>query len=319
MGLLARGAVGKITGPAIFRPSSLGRDALRHLLRNRSAQLGLLLLGFLLFVAIFAPWIATHDPIDFRDPSNRVRTPPCVHLFGCPPGEPQHLFGLDGNGRDLFSRVVHATRVSLFIGVATVTFAIIVGTLLGAISGFFAGWVGNVIMRFMDVLLAFPSLLLAIALVAVLRPLILDGGLSPLLPALFAIGFVSIPVYARVVRSSVLSVKEQDYVLADHALGVPRRRILFHTVLPNSLTPLIVQGTLGVASGILDAAALGFLGLGQQPPHPEWGTMLGTERNSVFNAPHLLIFPGLAIVITVLAFNLLGDGLRDALDPRLNR
>ena len=319
MGLLARSAAGKITGPAIFRPSSLGRDALRHLLRNRSAQLGLILLGFLLFVAIFAPWIATHDHITYRDPSNRVRTPPCVHLFGCPSSEPQHLFGLDGNGRDLFSRVVYATRVSLFIGVATVTFAIIVGTLLGAISGFFAGWVGNVIMRFMDVLLAFPSLLLAIALVSVLRPLILEGGLSPLLPALFAIGFVSIPVYARVVRSSVLSVKEQDYVLADHALGVPRRRILFHTVLPNSLTPLIVQGTLGVASGILDAAALGFLGLGQQPPHPEWGTMLGTERNSVFNAPHLLIFPGLAIVITVLAFNLLGDGLRDALDPRLNR
>lgn len=318
MGLLTQSTVGKVKGPTLFRPSSLGRDALRHLLRNRSAQLGLLLLGILLVVAIFAPLIATHDPIDFRDPSNRVRTPPCVHLFGCPPGEPQHLFGLDGNGRDLFSRVVYATRVSLFIGVSTVTFAIIVGTLLGAISGFFAGWVGNVIMRFMDVLLAFPSLLLAIALVAVLRPLIVTG-LSPLLPALFAIGFVSIPIYARVVRSSVLSVKEQDYVLADHALGVPRGRILFHTVLPNSLTPLIVQGTLGVASGILDAAALGFLGLGQQPPHPEWGTMLGSERNSVFNAPHLLIFPGLAIVITVLAFNLLGDGMRDALDPRLNR
>jgi len=135
MGLLARGAVGKIAGPAIFRPSSLGRDALRHLLRNRSAQLGLLLLGFLLLVAIFAPWIATHDHIEYRDPSNRVRTPPCIHLFGCPASEPQHLFGLDGNGRDLFSRVIYATRVSLFIGVATVTFAIIVGTLLGAISG----------------------------------------------------------------------------------------------------------------------------------------------------------------------------------------
>ena len=318
MGILTQTAVRKIKGPALFKPSSLGRDALRHLLRNRSAQLGLLLLGILLIVAIFAPFIATHDPIDFRDPSNRVRTPPCVHLFGCASSEPQHLFGLDGNGRDLFSRVVFATRVSLFIGISTVTFAIIVGTLLGAISGYFAGWGGNAIMRFMDVLLAFPSLLLAIALVAVLRPLIVSG-LSPLLPALFAIGFVSIPVYARVVRSSVLGVKEQDYVLADHALGVPSRRILFHTVLPNSLTPLIVQGTLGIASGILDAAALGFLGLGQQPPHPEWGTMLGSERNSVFNAPHLLIFPGLAIVITVLAFNLLGDGMRDALDPRLNR
>jgi ABC-type dipeptide/oligopeptide/nickel transport system permease subunit len=208
--------------------------------------------------------------------------------------------------------------VSLFIGIATVTFGIIVGTLLGAVAGYLGGWLGNVIMRFMDILLAFPSLLLAIALVAVLRPLILNG-LSPLLPALFAIGFVSIPVYARIVRASVLSIKEQDYVLADRALGVPSTRTLFRTVLPNALTPLIVQGTLGIATGILDAAALGFLGLGQQPPQPEWGTMLGTERNSVFNAPHLLIFPGLAIVLTVLAFNLLGDGLRDALDPRLNR
>jgi ABC-type dipeptide/oligopeptide/nickel transport system permease subunit len=143
--------------------------------------------------------------------------------------------------------------------------------------------------------------------------------LSPLVPALFAIGFVSIPVYARIVRSSVLSIRELDYVLADKALGVPSSRILFRTILPNALTPLIVQGTLGIATGILDAAALGFLGLGQQPPDPEWGSMLGDQRSSVFNAPHLLIFPGLAIMITVLAFNLLGDGLRDALDPRLNR
>jgi ABC-type dipeptide/oligopeptide/nickel transport system permease subunit len=247
-----------------------------------------------------------------------VRATPCIHLFGCPSNEPQHIFGLDGNGRDLFSRVVHATRVSLFIGVATVTFAIVVGTLIGALSGYIGGWLDNVLMRLMDVLLAFPSLLLAIALVAVLRPLIVQG-LSPLLPALFAIGFVGIPIYARIVRASVLSIRELDYVTADKALGVPARRTLFRTILPNALTPLIVQGTLGIASGILDAAALGFLGLGQQPPHPEWGTMLGVERNSVFNAPHLLIFPGLAIMVTVLAFNLLGDGLRDALDPRLNR
>jgi ABC-type dipeptide/oligopeptide/nickel transport system permease subunit len=299
-------------------PRSLWRDAWRHLRRNRSAQLGMVILGGLLLVAIFAPVIATYDPIEFRDPNNRVRTPPCIHLLGCPSDQPQHLFGLDGNGRDLFSRVIFATRVSLFIGIATVTFGIIVGTLLGAVSGYAGGWVDNVIMRFMDVLLAFPSLLLSIALVAVLRPLILTG-LSPLLPALFAIGFVSIPVYARIVRSSVLSIKEQDYVLADHAIGVPPGRTLFRTILPNALTPLIVQGTLGIATGILDAAALGFLGLGQQPPNPEWGTMLGIERNSVFNAPHLLLFPGLAIIITVLAFNLLGDGLRDALDPRLNR
>jgi ABC-type dipeptide/oligopeptide/nickel transport system permease subunit len=280
----------------------------------------MVILGFLLFVALFAPLIATHDPIKYSDPDNRVRTPPCIHLFGCPADEPQHLFGLDSNGRDLFSRVVYGTQVSLFIGVATVTFAVIVGTLIGAMSGFLSGWLDTIAMRIMDVLLAFPSLLLAIALVTVLRPLTLEGPrISPLLPALFAIGLVAIPVYARIVRSSVLSIKESDYVLADRAIGVHPLRTLFRTVLPNALTPLIVAATLGIAVAILDAAALGFLGLGQQPPNPEWGTMLGVERNSVFSAPHLLIFPGLAIMLTVLAFNLLGDGLRDALDPRLNR
>ena len=300
-------------------PSSLTLEILRRLLHNRSAQVGLVILGLLLLVAIFAPVIATHNPIDFSDPSNTTRTPPCIHVLGCPPDQPEYYFGLDSNGRDLFSRVVYGAQVSLFIGVTTVTFAIVVGTLIGALAGYLGGWFDNIVMRLMDVLLAFPSLLLAIALVAVLRPIIIAGGLSPLIPALFAIGFVSIPVYARIVRASVLSIKEQDFVAADRALGVSRTRILFNRILPNSLTPLIVQGTLGVATAILDAAALGFLGLGQQPPFPEWGAMLGTERNSVFNAPHLLIFPGLAIMISVLAFNLLGDGLRDALDPRLYR
>lgn len=301
------------------RASSLWRDALRHLLRNRSGQMGLILLGFLFLVAVFAPLIATHDPVNYTDPNNRRRTPPCVHFLGCNPSEPQHIFGLDSNGRDLFSRVVHASRVSLLIGIITVSVAIAVGTFIGAVSGYLGGWVDNAVMRVMDVLLAFPSLLLAISLVAVLRPLILEGGLSPLIPALFAISFVSIPVYARIVRSSVLTIKEQDFVLADRALGVPGFRILYRTILPNALTPLIVQGTLGIATAILDAAALGFLGLGQQPPDPEWGDMLGDERGSVLNATYLLIFPGTAIVLTVLAFNLLGDGLRDALDPRLNK
>src|SRR5512135_346807 len=303
----------------IEAPVSLFRAVLQRLLRNRSAQIGLVILSILLLVAIFAPAIAPHDPIDFADPTNAIRTPPCVHLLGCPASQPEYIFGLDGNGRDLFSRVVYATQVSLFIGLSTVTFAVVIGTLIGALAGYIGGWFDNVIMRFMDVLLAFPSLLLAIALVAILRPIILEGGVSPLIPALFAIGFVSIPVYARIVRASVISIKEQDFVAADRALGVSPIRLLFHRILPNALTPLIVQGTLGIATGILDAAALGFLGLGQQPPFPEWGTMLGVERNSVFNAPHLLIFPGIAIMITVLAFNLVGDGLRDALDPRLYR
>lgn len=309
-------ALPSLSEPQASPPASLWRDALGSLIRNRSAQAGLFILGLLLLVAIFAPVIATHDPIEFRDPDNKTRTPPCIHWLGCPADQPQYLFGLDSNGRDLFSRVVYATQVSLFIGIATVTFGIVIGTLIGALAGYIGGWFDNTIMRVMDVLLAFPSLLLAIALVAILRPLIIDAKVSPLIPALFAIGFVSIPVYARIVRASVLSIKEMDFIAADRALGVSRWRILFRRILPNSLTPLIVQGTLGIATGILDAAALGFLGLGQQPPHPEWGTMLGVERNSVFSAPHLLIFPGLAIIVTVLAFNLLGDGLRDALDPR---
>ena len=303
----------------ISKPSSLWRETLRRLLHNRSGQIGLTILGVLLVISIGAPLIAQHDPIDYTDPNNQVRTPPCIHLLGCPADQPQYLFGLDSNGRDLFSRVVYATQVSLFIGLSTVTFGIVIGTLIGALSGYIGGWFDNVFMRIMDVLLAFPSLLLAIALVAIMRPIILAGGMSPLLPALFAIGFVSIPLYARITRSTVISIKEQDFVSADRALGASPLRLLFHRILPNSLTPLLVAGTLGIATGILDAAALGFLGLGQQPPFPEWGTMLGTERSSVFNAPHFLIFPGMAIMVTVLAFNLVGDGLRDALDPRLYR
>ena len=216
---------------------------------------------------------------------------------------------LDGNARDEFSRILYGTRLSLIVGLSTVSFAIVIGTVLGALGGYFGGWIDNVIMRTMDVLLAFPSLLLAIAIVTVLGP-----GLQN---ALLAIGIVSIPAYARVVRASVLSVREMEYVSATRALGGDAIQILFRRILPNALTPLIVQGTLGFATAILDAAALSFLGLGAQPPTPEWGAMLGAERNQVFTAPHLVFLPGIAIALTVLAFNLLGDGLRDALDPRL--
>jgi ABC-type dipeptide/oligopeptide/nickel transport system permease subunit len=285
-------------------------QALRRLMRHRSAQLGMFLLGVLLILAIFAPWIAPYDPIV---PLKKVkrRDTPCIHLLGCPADKPQHLMGIDGNSRDLFSRVVYGARLSLQIGIVTITFAIIVGGFLGALAGFMGGWLDDPIMRALDVLMAFPSLLLAIAIVAVLGP-----GLTN---ALLAIAIIEIPIYARVVRASVLSVKELDFVAASRALGASEMRILFTRILPNALTPLIVQGTLGIATAILSAAALSFLGLGAQPPIPEWGAMLGEERNSVFNAPHLVFFPGLAIMITVLSFNLIGDGLRDALDPRLSQ
>jgi ABC-type dipeptide/oligopeptide/nickel transport system permease subunit len=294
-----------------YRSNSLARLTLRRIFRQRSAIIGGTILIFLILVAIFAPVIAPYSPeevlIGKEDVSKREG--PCIHLFGCDEEKPQHILGVDGNVRDQFSRIVFGTRYSLYIGFTSVGFAIIAGTILGAIAGYASGWPDNLIMRFMDVLLAFPSLLLAIAIVTVL-----GRGLQN---ALLAIAIVSIPVYARVVRASVLSVKEQEYVAASRALGASHFHILFRRILPNAISPLIVQGTLGIASAILSAAALSFLGLGAQPPTPEWGTMLGSERNQVFSAPHLVFFPGLAIMITVLAFNLLGDGLRDAIDPRL--
>ncbi|MCK5429145.1 MAG: ABC transporter permease [Anaerolineales bacterium] len=294
-----------------YRSNSLFRVTLRSILRQRSAIIGGTILIFLILVAIFAPLIAPYDPEEvlIGKEDIRKRDPPCIHVLGCPEDQPQHILGVDGNVRDEFSRVIFGTRVSLFIGFTTVGFAIIIGTLLGAIAGYIGGWVDNAIMRMMDVLLAFPSLLLAIAIVTVL-----GRGLQN---ALLAIAIVSIPRYARVIRGSVLSIKEQEFVSASRALGGGQAHILFRRILPNAIPPLIVQGTLGIAAAILEAAALSFLGLGAQPPTPEWGTMLGSERNQVFTAPHLVFFPGLAIMVTVLSFNLLGDGLRDAIDPRL--
>jgi ABC-type dipeptide/oligopeptide/nickel transport system permease subunit len=285
------------------------QNVLRRLVKHRSAQVGFFILGFFIFIAIFAGVLAPYDPRAVLT-NVKPRTKPCIHALGCATDQPQHFFGIDGNRRDMLSRILFGSRLSLEIGISTVSFAIVVGAVLGAVGGFAGGWTDNIIMRFMDVLLAFPSLLLSIAIVAVLGP--------GLINALLAIAFVSIPVYARIVRASVLQVKEQDFVSAARALGSSPLGILAGHVMPNALTPLIVQATLGIASAILDAAALSFLGLGAAPPTPEWGLMLGEERNSLFNAPHLVFIPGIAIMLTVLAFNLLGDGLRDALDPRLS-
>jgi peptide/nickel transport system permease protein len=299
------------------RPASLWRDTLGSILRQRSAVAGLILLGILVLAAVFAGQLATHDPlqsmIGLESPVNGrlTRLPPCIHLLGCPASQPEHLLGLDGNARDLWSLILYGARVSLQIGFLTVGFAIIIGTLIGSIAGYAGGWADNIMMRIMDVLLAFPALVLAILIVTVVG--------TGLLQAQFAIGIVAIPVYARVMRASVLSIKERDFVVASRALGESSAGILFRRILPNALTPLIVQGTLGIAGAVLDVAALSFLGLGAQPPTAEWGSMIGQERAAVFSAPHLIFAPGIAIVITVLGLNLLGDGLRDALDPRLNR
>ena len=319
----------------------LWRNAFKELSRKRSARIGFVMLTILLLAAVFAPLIAPYDPnnVLFGEEENiSPRDGPCVHLFGCDEERPQHILGIDGNGRDQFSRLLFGARVSLLAGLGAVAIAVTIGTTLGLIAGYFGGRLAerlgrvqgltafgrsrralraslldpdNIIMRGMDVLLAFPALLLAIAIVSFLGP--------GLINAVLAISIVTIPIYARVVRSAVLSVRENEYVEADRALGVSSARIIWNRILPNSLTPLVVAATLGVATAVLEIAALSFLGLGVQPPTAEWGSMLAAERNQVFTAPHLVFFPGLAIMWNVLAFNLLGDGLRDALDPRLNR
>ena len=305
-------AIASLDAP--YRSSNLWLEALRNLLHNPSAILGLAVIGTLFFIALAAPLIATHNPIQpmIGLPGETGRLPakpPCIPLFGCQ--DPLHILGLDLNARDLFSRVIFGSRTSLSVGIITISLSIAVGTALGVVAGYAGGRVDNVIMRLMDVLLAFPPLLLAISIVTILGP-----GLTN---ALLGITITFIPQYARLSRASVLSLKEQEFIVAEQALGASPLRIVLAHILPNAITPVIVQGTLGVGTAILDAAALSFLGLGAQPPTPEWGQILSESRNYLFTSPHLVFFPGIAIMVTVLGFNLLGDGMRDALDPRLNR
>jgi len=307
------GVIRSDTATQVVRSRSLAALTLRNLFRQRNAIIGMILLLLLVLIAIFAPVLAPFDPIiNFIGEEGVVdRQAPCIHLLGCPVTQTEHIMGLDGNFRDEFSRLIYGTRISLYIGFTTIGIAVIVGAFIGAVSGYLGGWADNIIMRFMDVILAFPSFLLAIFIIT-----ILGRGLQN---ALLAIAVVNVPVFARLVRASVLSLKEQEFVSATRALGASHLRLLFVRILPNALPTLIVQATLSIASAILEAAALSFLGLGAQEPTPEWGTMLGRERNQVFTAPHLVFFPGIAIMITVLSFNLLGDGLRDAMDPRLGQ
>ncbi|MBI2950990.1 ABC transporter permease [bacterium] len=268
----------------------------RRLRKNRLAVAGGALLALFLLIAAAAPWIAPRDPL-------------AQDLYGrLSPPSAKNWFGTDDFGRDILSRVLHGSRVSLRVGVAAVAIALVVGTAVGLTAGYWGGLLDNVLMRLMDLMLAFPSILLAIVVVAVLGPSLNN--------AMLAVGIVSIPQYARLVRASVLSIREQDYVTAARALGARDARIILTAILPNCVAPLTVQATLGMAGAILDAAGLSFLGLGAQPPTPEWGAMLSGGRDFILSAPWVLTFPGLAILLTVLAFNLLGDGLRDALDPK---
>ncbi|OOM73755.1 putative D,D-dipeptide transport system permease protein DdpC [Clostridium puniceum] len=265
---------------------------------NKAAFLGLITIILILFVALFGTFIMPWDP-NSGDLSSSLQSPSASHFFGT-----------DEQGRDIFSRVIDGTKISLRVGIISVAIALSIGTIVGSICGYFGGRLDMFLMRIMDIILAFPSLLLAIAFMSAL-----GKGLDK---AVIAISIVTIPEYARIVRGCVLSVRESEYVQAAKAIGNNDFIIIFKHVLPNILSPIIVRATLGISGAILDAAALGFLGLGVQPPYAEWGTMLGSGRSYFYNAPYIILFPGFAITITVLAFNLFGDGLRDALDPKLN-
>ncbi|MDH3554493.1 MAG: ABC transporter permease subunit [Deltaproteobacteria bacterium] len=278
-------------------------DQLEQLWRNKTAVAGLLVITLFVLTAILAPFLSPHNPVEASLYDQII---PPIWEEG---GTWKNILGTDDLGRDILSRLVYGARVSLVVALATVGIAVFFGSFLGAISGYYKGFLDNIIMRFMDILLAFPHILLAIVIMAYLGP-----GLTN---AMIAIGIIYIPRFARIVRASVLEECEKDYVTASRSVGARDWRIIFVAILPNCLAPLIVQTSLGFASAILDAAALGFLGLGAQPPTPEWGAMIAMGRSHILRAWWVMTFPGIAILFAVLGFNLFGDGLRDALDPRL--
>jgi len=277
-------------------PGQLSTTAWQRLRRNPWALVGLGIVAFFVLAGVLAPWIAPHDPL--RPDFGRTLQGPSI----------DSPLGRDELGRDILSRVIYGARLSLWIGGIAVGIGVLLGVPLGAVSGYYPQ-LDLLVQRLIDIMLAFPGLLLAIVLISIL-------GVG-LINVMVAIGVASIPTYARLVRGSVLSIKEMDYIAAAHAMGMGDLRIIFQHVLPNCLAPIIVQSTLQIATAILFAAGLGFLGLGGKPPLPEWGVMLSTGRDYLRIAPHVATFPGLAIMFAVLGFNLLGDGLRDALDPRL--
>lgn len=272
-------------------------DAWRSFRKNKGALVGTAIVLFFVFLACFSPWLAPQG-INDQLLTDRLQPP-----------SSQYWFGTDDFGRDIFSRVIHGARISLMVGFLSVVGSVVVGSILGIIAGYYGKWIDMIISRIFDIMLAFPSILLAIAVVSVLGPSLRN--------ALIAIAIINIPNFGRLIRSKVLSIKEEEYITSAKAIGMRDIRILFSHILPNSLAPVIVAGTLAIASAIIEAAALGFLGLGAQAPAPEWGKMLADARMYLRNAPWTMIFPGVAIMLTVVGFNLMGDGLRDALDPKM--
>lgn len=280
------------------KASSPWYDAWRRLKKQRLAMVGGAIILFFVILAIFAPLLTPYEYHDVNLDQRFIK-----------PFTDGHIFGTDDLGRDLFTRIVYGAQISLTVGISAVSISIIFGTVMGLLAGFYGKWVDMLISRIFDIMLAFPSILLAITIVTVI-------GRS-LTNALIAIAIVNIPTYGRLVRSKVLSLKEEEFIVAARAIGMHDRRIILHHLLPNSMTPIIVQGTLGVATAIIETAALGFLGLGAVPPTPEWGTMLADSKDYIQIAPWTVVIPGIAIMLVVLGFNLFGDGLRDALDPKM--
>ena len=271
-------------------------------MKNKAGVIGIVCIFLIILIAIFAPFIAPFDPF-LQDLSNRL-IPPIWHSQGVWP----HILGTDDFGRDIFSRIIYGSRISLTIGVVSVGISLFVGLIMGVLSGYYGGVVDNIIMRIIDIMLALPSIMLAIVIVAILGPSLYN--------AMIAIGIVGIPAYARLLRASFIDIREKEYVIASKINGAGDFRMIFYVMLPNCLTPVVVQATMGFGSAVLEAAGLSFLSLGAKPPTPEWGAMLASSMDFIVTAPWLIIYPGLAIFITVMAFNLAGDGLMDMLNPK---
>jgi len=288
-----------VNSPSAYKKTSQYADVWRRFKRNKMAMVGLVILSMLILAAVFANVIA-----DFETEVIRQNIPNRLQ-----PPSAEHWFGTDEFGRDIFARIVHGARVSLSVGVIAVGISLVIGGFFGAIAGYYGSLVDNIIMRIMDVFLAVPGMLLAIAIVAALG--------SSMTNLMIAVGISSMPVYARIVRASVLTIKDMEFIEASRAIGARNMTIILNHIIPNSLAPIIVQSTLGVAGAILATAALSFIGLGIQPPYPEWGAMLSGGRTFMRDSPHIVMFPGLFIMLTILVLNMIGDGLRDALDPRL--
>jgi len=290
----------RITNPEDRHPFF---DQIEKLFKNRTGVAGLIIITLFALTSLLAPAISPHDPVQ-NALYDQLKPP--VWKEG---GSTKNLLGTDDLGRDMLSRLIYGARVSLTLGIVSVGIALVCGSILGALAGYYKGWPDNVIMRIMDIILAFPYILLAIVIVAYLGP-----GLRN---AMIAIGVINIPRFARIIRASAIEEYEKDYVTAARAVGASNRRIIFNAIFPNCLSPIIVQASLGFGEAILSGAGLSFLGLGAQPPLSEWGAMIAEGRSMILRAWWVMTFPGIAILFAVLGFNLLGDGLRDALDPRL--